>query len=567
MDTAEKRPDATSHRVHLFYDFTFKGPIAERLTGLRLKQAASPEWVHPDRLAPQATRPIGDAAVWEWASWSLSPDLHPTMRQVLDSHRTETAEGRPPHCMRWSRNAAALAAGRYRLAPDQREAETGMVLALRCSPRLAKLANAGPLLIDGTEAGLCVPVTIEEVTLHAFETDVGLVVVSLRLLGRQPGMQIPPDLLVELVPRLGDERRGPAFGWRDGWNAPGAPRFAIGDLVRRMVEPAGCRIVARHRIYSYCAVVAGAAMPEADMRDLAFRLSRHYSAVYHPHGDLPGTIFAQPFQTVLHAASREGGCTVVVPIPSGADEPVEFLEEWLVQAHTHVYLPLQIAAFHEYVALLGMAQGAGQHIDIASRDHATVAALRELSHRFLLFRLRYRLLQVSVVTVHEMAWAATTEALGIEALSTKIARDLVEVERHLLEVIEDERLELARRELVVERRRERSTAWFAGVVGGAIAYITMASLADHLSEFVREGLPFAGLPEAMRDRATLDRAATAVKLGCQGLGLLLAFFGAFYALRSQRSGHDEREHIEEHEMMEIRLARHEAAPTQTQAHR
>lgn len=558
MERAEITADAANHRVHLFYDFAFEGPIADQLTGLHLKQAASPGWVHPDRLALQAKRAIGTTAVWEWATWSLSPDLHPTMRQVLDSRRADADEDPTPHCLRWTQNAAALAAGRYRFAPGERQADTGMVLAVARSPRLAKLADVDSVLIDGGDAGLCVPVTIEDVTLHAFETGVGVVVVSLRLVARQHGIRIPPDLLVELVPRLGDERRGPAFGWRDGWNASGAPRFAIGDLVRRMVEPAQCRIVTRHRIYSYCAVAASAAMPEAGMRDLAFRLSRHYSAVYHPHSDMPGTMFAQPFQTVLHAASREGGCTIVMPMPPEGDEPVEFLQEWLVQAHTHVYLPLQIAAFHEYVALLGMAQGAGQHIDAAGRDPKTVASLRKLSHRFLVFRLRYRLLQVSMITVHEMAWAATTAALGIEALSTKIARDLVEVERHLLEVIEDDRLELSRRELAAERRRERSTAWFAGVVGGAIAYITMASFGDHLSELVKDSSQFVKLREEILDRADL-----AVRLVCQGLGVLLAGFGAFYALRSQRGGHDERKHIEEHETMEIRLGGHEAAPTRT----
>jgi hypothetical protein len=557
----------TDHRVHLLFDFAFEGQdAADRLTGIRLAQAASHDLVHPSRLTVESQRPIGDAPLWEWAPWDVSPDFHPFMRGVLDS----ASGGQPadqPRCLRQSQSSVALVQGRYRHASGVRPEATGMVLALGRSPRITSVPEWSPVLIDGGSAGVAVQVQIESITSHVFQTGTGLVVATVRLVPRERDADIPPDLLVELVPRLGDERRVASLRWLDEWTSPDAAKFSFGQLAARLIEPAGCEITARERVYTYCTVVAGVSLNSSRARDVAFRLSRHYGAAYHPTDDFAGTHFAHPFETVLHAASREGACTLVIPDAHPDSEPVEFLRTWINQADPHVYLPLQIAAFHEYAALLRMAQGAGMHIDPGAHDSATIQALKDLAHRFLLFRLRYRMLQVSGITLHELAYVATVKALDIDALSAKIARDLVEVERRLIALAEDHAQ--ARRKAAAEREheRERSAAWFAGVASGALTYITMASLFDHLAEFLEHWAhlkawePFAAipspnirLPEFFHEVRHLEL-TTVVRVLGQLLGVGLGAYSLRYAMRRQRAGHPEIDHATEHEAVELRLAR------------
>ena len=529
----------TEHRVSLFFDFTCDGTeAADRLALLPLSQAADPDWVHPSRLAAEAARPIAQATLWDWTAWTLSPDFHPYVRSVLNSSASASSE--QTLCLLRSPSAKALFEGRYRAAPGPGARKSGLVLALGAGHRLREMPGSGPVLIDGGPAGLAIEVEIESITAHVFRTGVGLVIPRIRLLPRERDAHIPPELLVEIIPRLGDERRQAAFGWLDDWTVKDSPRFALSTLLRRVIEPAGCRLTRRERIYSYVTVIVDEAVTAE--RDLAYRLSRHYGASYRPSKEYLGTIFVHPFETVLHAASREGGCTLVC---AGSEPRLEFLDNWLEQADPYAYFPLQVAAVHEYVALLDMAQGAGLPIDPGAHDRQTIAALKALSHRFLLFRLRYRLLQVSTITAHEFAFAATVEALGIEVLSTKIARDLVEVERRLVELASERAFALQSLAAERERRRERKTAGLTGLASGALAYITMASLGDHMSDFLHHW-----------DLAS-DSTRFALELAFQILGAGLAGWSFYYAVWWKHGSHHEAEHVLEHERTEATLARRE----------
>lgn len=533
----------TNHQIHLIFDFTFEGTTpAEALTGLPLARVAAADWVHPARLAPDAKRRVGEATLWDWAAWDISPDLHPYVHGILNSDFGEAAV-KQPLLLRLAPAAAALLEGRYRGSPAEQPAETGIVVTLGHSPRLAAMPAAERLLIADARAGLAMPLVLEGITLHLFRTNIGLAVVSVRIVARESGADIAPSVLVELLPRLCDERRSPALAWRGDWSTSAAPRFSLGRLVKRLIEPAGCRVALRERVYSYCVLVCGVEIDPEQARDVGFRISRHYNSVYRPASDRQGTVFVQTFDTVLHASSREGACTIVTPEPPEGEERVEFLQNWIQQAHPRVYLPLQVAAIHEYVALLGLAQGAGVHIDPESADSATITAMKSLSHRFLLFRLRYRLVHVSAISVHDLAYAGTAKALGLDELAAKIGRDLLTVERHLVELAADRALALERQQARRERDRERRAALYAAIAGGALAYITLASFGDHLSEFVTE---FWSRP---RDPITV------IKTAFQILGVGLAVWGFSYAWRRQRGGHTELEHLGEHESHEVLLSK------------
>ncbi len=531
----------TEHCVSLFFDFTFAGGDAsERVAGLQLAQTAHDDWLHPARLAAGAARPIGKASVWDWTAWDLSPDFHPFARDVLNSASSDIQVPQPLRLSR-SASAKALLEGRYRAPAGERPGPSGLVLTLGTAGRLCDMDGAQEVLLDGGAAGVAVGVEIESLTVHMFRTGVGLIVPRLRLKPLKPGADIAPGLLIEIIPRLGDERRHAGFGWLDGWTAPDPPRFTLSTLMRRLIEPAGCRLAERERTYTYVTVVAGELAAGAE-RDIAFRLSRHYNAIYRPAPDFPGTIFVQPFETVLHAASREGACTLVTPGRNGP--AAEFLGTWLEQSDPHAYFPLQVAAVHEHVALLELAQGAGTPIEPGAHDPATIAKLRALRDRFLLFRLRYRLLQVSSITAHEMAFAATVQALGIEALSTKIARDLIEVERRLVELAAERASDMQLADAARDRRRERRIAPLTGLASGALAYITMASFGDHLVGFFKDYRP---IPEDMK---------FVLEVFFQVIGVALACWSFYYSVWWKHGDHHEVEHVIQHQQTELRLARH-----------
>lgn len=537
---------ATSHRIHLIFDFTFDSVTpANVLTSMQLARVAEPDLVHPSRLAPDATRRIGEATLWDWAAWDISPDLHPYVHGILNSDFGERPVDQPM-LLRLSPAAVALLEGRYRGSPAEPPLESGFVLPLGRSSRLARLPIAERLVIVDEEAGSAVPVVLEGITLHLFRTKIGLAVVSIRIVGRDAGAEVGPEVLVEMLPRLCDERRTPALAWHAGWSVPGAPRFSLGQTVSRLIEPAGCRLSARERVYTYCVLVGSSSLLPEQVHDVGFRLSRHYTSVYRPAGGFDGTVFVQSFETVLHVSSPEGACTIVTAGAPDAGPRVEFLDNWIRQAHARVYLPLQVAALHEYVALLGLAQGAGVHIDPESADEATIAAMKSLSHRLLLFRLRYRLVHVSAISVHDLVYTGTAKALGLDSLAAKIGRDLLSVERHLVELAADRALALERQHAARQRQRERNAAPLVAVGSGALAYITIASFGDHLSQMLEQILPIRKFP---------------IEVVFQACGIALGIWMFCYTWARQSSGHSESEHLIEHAMHEVAVAREGAEAT------
>jgi hypothetical protein len=496
------------HRIHLFFDFRFdrKSDVGDRLTKLKLQEVALRGWFHPDRSEHK------DAPVWEWADWGVSSDLHPYVRSILDSRpyegRTGSADDRrvdKARILRTSQFAVNLLAGVYRHAAPEPDTAAG-----RYPQRGMALADHHPL----------VPVRISEISVHLFRTGTGIAVVSLHLTERRGSVPIDPRALVETLPLLCDERRNPPpLSWREIDSA----RFSLRDIVGHLIgNPShatvagktGCRLAERERTYSYCALqVAGP--PESEWRDIAVRLSRHYNYHYRLPPDFTGTELVEPFANALHVASREGGCALV-----NVSEPApDYLKGWLSQSHAQVYLPLQIAALHEHVNLLEMAQGIGIHIDPSIEDERHVEELRALNERFLLFRLRYRMAQVSRVTQHNLVYGATETALGLTALGEKIGRDLTAVEHHLIDV--------------EENLSERRAAFLNAAVSGGLAYLVISNVFQHIWEGLRPfhpGVVFHGL-----------KSDDLFSLASLVVALFFALVAFRYAWRRARSGyHHER---------------------------
>jgi len=539
---------AQDHRIHLFYEFRCDPVGAEAsLPRVTLAEVTLLGWVHPERAAQNS--------IWEWAQWDVSPSLHPFVRGVLNSFGGEPVPPEPL-CLCLSAEGLNLLRGRYR-RPSPRSADEGrmaagrdgLVLALPRQHDLPEevLAQAPWVVLDPARPDTVgASVQLDHVRLHLFRTGIGLIVVTMRIAAHATGAApLAAGALVSALPLLTHERRQPCLGWTDTWSDPRA-RFHPRPALAAMIAPAGCTAGQWDRSYSYCAVVWEQPIAADTAREIAFRLSRHYSMRYRPGPGMQGTEFVAPFENVVHALSREGACTLINGTADAAGTTAELLATWTTQAHPQVYLPLQVAAVHELVALLDMAQDASRRIPADPRAPLATGPLRELCSRVLAFRLHYRFAQVSSITMHDLFFEAASRALGLRDISEKINRDLTAIERRLVEEERDEAEIARRRRLDADKRArediERRHATWAGLSSAGLAYLTISAVAASLIRFV----------------PTLASGEWTRELAAETVGQLLAFaaaiFGYRYATRHQRYGMSEAEHIEAHQRVELAVA-------------
>ena len=106
-----------------------------------------------------------------------------------------------------------------------------------------------------------------------------------------------------------------------------------------------------------------------------------------------------------------------------------------------------------------MAQGTALHIHVQYSDDEVIPGLKSLCDEALSFRLHYRLAQVSLISLHDMVYGAIAAALGLNALSDKIARDLTAVEQRLRRLRRPERA-LQRRVRILADEFEKGVCSF-----------------------------------------------------------------------------------------------------------
>lgn len=556
----------TEVACHLFFDFrhemgsmpaalpTLKAlesiPVtgAARATAIRLIDAA--------RLAADHPRPIGDRPVWEERSLPLSNDLHPFIRTMLNCadppDSTAPVTQSPIRCRGLSPHGKNLINGHYRqptsTGPDAkgtaRPGPSGLEVVLSATAR-SRLQAAG----DGVDPPDALPILIEDIQLFRFRTGITLAVMDVSFPPTHTPWDRTPEKLLEALPLLSRHTGAGLLRWRDlSTNAKSGERFLPGDLARGVLGKTVLPGERPPRVYSHVAAVFETPMPPVRARELAFRLSRRYTGAYRVRATLDGTLLTEPFEDMVHAASLEGAATVINGYATAQKGERELLKNWLADRYHQVYLPLQIVAIHERAALLDMAQNAA--IDLGPTDTAVeveAAKLRALCDRFLAFRLRYRYVQVSHITMHNQVHQATRAALDLDRMIEKVAHDVMEAECWLSDVArqkaaarerEQAEAEKKKREEVAaqERAWERRYAWFAGLGGGGLAFLTVTAAAKAIADFWEksQGLSALGKP-------------TVIILG---IGLILAFalawVGFWYSWWRTRAGHHELGHHAEH---------------------
>lgn len=538
------------HRIALLYECRGSGSdTADICAGMTFNQLEASgdhmSLLDVSRLAIDNPRSLSGRDIWRRDASGLSSDLHPIAATIL--HGAALPEDRT--ALHLTGHGLNLVDGQYRARRVSGEKSGGAAsgIGLRFTRSVSEYLGLDP--------AMPVPIKVDDIKLLPFRTGVAIAVVELRLVGRA-GLDPSLPLLIEAMHLLGDERasRRPALSWMDAADQ----RFRLSDLLQALVREAGLQVESDRRIYSYVSAVVDGLIDPALKREIAFRLSRRYNYVYDPDVQGKDAILLTPFNNVTHVMSLEGAATLVDRPGTDATKGLpEFLSNWLTVAHGPVYLPIAIIAYHEYLALLELAQEAAVEIDFSKPKAAETDALTELCKDFLAFRLRYRPAQVSRITMHNSFSDHLRLALGNDRLGQKAGQDAAEAERVLAALGREE----------VERvalERERRWAWYGAFLAGLVAFMAVLGLFEELRTLIG---PLAGVEgevskvqivtaEASRGDATFWQLLIGKWLKFVGFGfaLFLGLLGgsiSWYRLR--RGEHEEAE--SQKELMQQRIER------------
>lgn len=461
------------HRLVVLCDFTCgEGDVRSRMLALTLGGVeAKPALLHPDRRNDAKTMA---APLFITSEFVIGDDLHPAVAAQFDHGALGWTSGRRVPAIALSQQGLNLLNGRFALPSGDPRTVPGYTgafgLALDVGP--PGEPQPGMLRVSGVEV------------LH-FASGVGLALVTLEWGGKQP---LTLDALQLLLSRLTPNRQKDVLRWAHLADPPADQRFSLSWLLSQLLVPAACRFEVWSRFFTYVYATLPAGTDPDALSDAAWRLSRHYSARYSVEPGWPGTELYAPFPDIRHALSLEGAATV-------ASEASDFVANGgLLGRFGNCYLPLATLAYHEHAYLLDIAQEAAR-VPFGDDAAAQAQGLRQMTNRFLRFRLRYRLPLASDITMHNAFYEKMRRALQLEALETKLAQDVAETQDHLRRVADEAAAAVAREQAARNaeslhaqeeafRRRERGRAPILGLFAGLLTYLTSSAAFKDLEKFL-----------------------------------------------------------------------------------
>lgn len=461
------------HRLVVLCDFTCgEGDVRSRMLALTLGGVeAKPALLHPDRRNDAKTMA---APLFITSEFVIGDDLHPAVAGQFAQGALGWTSGRRVPAIALSQQGLNLLNGRLALPPGDPRTVPGYTgafgLALDVGP--PGEPQHGMLRVSGVEV------------LH-FASGVGLALVTLEWGGKQP---LTLDALQLLLSRLTPNRQKDVLRWAHLADPLEDQRFSLSWLLSQLLVPAACRFEVWSRFFTYVYATLPAGSDPDALSDAAWRLSRHYSARYSVEPGWPGTELYAPFPDIRHALSLEGAATV-------ASEASDFVANGgLLGRFGNCYLPLATLAYHEHAYLLDIAQEAAR-VPFGDDAAAQAQGLRQMTDRFLRFRLRYRLPLASDITMHNAFYEKMRRALQLEALETKLAQDVAETQDHLRRVADEAAAAMAREQAARNaeslhaqeeafRRRERGRAPILGLFAGLLTYLTSSAAFKDLEKFL-----------------------------------------------------------------------------------
>lgn len=421
--------------------------------------------------------------VWEKKPLTVSDDLHPSLAHALGS-----SSGNPnPEFWQMTPILVETLNRRAKLAMDLSEGtvatnvptKSGVGLVLKLSDQaVARLGSEAP------DLGL-VSIKIEAIQFYVSQTRLGQIVFELSLNVAEPTTM----LVVEVLHCLSHNHSTTENKWRDGLarldsnnqvgleidkgkNVLHPPhRVSLFNLAHELVcgnHQKTCKIDTP-RAFTYVLAATEALLTEGERLEAAARLARRLNKDYSPRASLEGVEFANPFETITHACSQEGGAALVSNCAS-----VDFLGTFTRSVGEKAYLTLALLAHKEFHDLVELTQGSAIYIESDQRDTDEVidkkmALMVGLRERVLNFRLAHRFSLASYTTNHNLVHSAWRKAMKSEEMLTDIVGDVREAETYL----SNRHAELAEKYAEEERARAeaerirvaKQSSWLHGLLG------------------------------------------------------------------------------------------------------
>jgi hypothetical protein len=464
-------PPLTQHRIVLLCDFVCMDPAGrQRMLGLSVGDiSASATLVHPDR---RGNAKAMEARLFSSAEFVIGDDLHPAVAAQFMDGAASWSTGRRVSSLKLSPQGLDLVNGRTALPVGD----------LRDRPGYQDRRGFA-LQIGTAKAPFEAVLRVTDFEVLHFASGVGVALVTLAWASEEP---LTLGGLFALMSRLTPNRTADVLGWAHVAEDGASDRFSLSWLMSRILAPAVCSFEVWSRIFTHVYAVLPAGTDDGALSDAAWRLSRHYSPAYRAEPGWPGTELYGPFTDIRHGLSLEGAATV-------ASESSAFVANGgLMGRMGNCYLPLALLAYHEHAYLLDIAQEAAR-VPSGDDPAAQARSLRDLTDRFLLFRLRYRLPLASDITMHNAFYERMRRALQIEALEAKLGQDVTEAQGHLRRLADDRAAERAaaaaaeagaraQREAAAAhlqeeayKQRERARAPMLGLFAGLLTYLTSSA--------------------------------------------------------------------------------------------
>jgi len=339
-------------------------------------------------------------------------------------------------------------------------------------------------------------IRITDAQVHSFTTGLGILCLNLTVMDKDGGLPSAALINEAVVALCHDYNTN--LGWYDG---EGVPSFTIRKLADCLVKRGKHTAPWPPRLFSYASVLFRRPIDIDEKRLLAQRLARKYSVDYEVN-DWAGSEVLEPFDSVVHAVSIEGGATVV-----GNANGVPFLDNYIDTVVAAAYRPIALIAYHEFVALREFTPQSvfedDQHRFDEEYLERRLKVLNQLNKNLLHIKLNYRFLHASSITMHNSVHNAWRNVLALDSLLQEV--------NHQVEIAKSSRGE----ELLVLAGR-RQEIWDVSMVG-IMAFLSI----------------FTAGKESLSVLLSLATSMTEhdMDLLSKGVGLICGFAGAAIAVR------------------------------------
>lgn len=441
-------PPAAEHHCTLLY-FSRQHINPERVTSASLVDSGE-KWLS-NRDKEHIIKQDGQKPIWRAVKYSISRDYYPHIRSLLGSSVIRPTAWQPTDQLAKLLDGKHLAQG----ASDQERQPTWLELTLPDSS-IKRLKQAG-FATEETDNRLFI--TIENTRLHQLTPDFYTLLLNVSFF-RQDKEPLHPAWIIEAVYHLSRFNKCKWISSMDGDEL--TTDFSLGDLARSLISDESR---AEQRVYSLTMVRFDQPVDSDTSKELAVRLSRHYTSDYHITDEPGGCGKVCDFENVTHLLALEGAATVV---SHNDRQSSSFLAYYYTGSFLPNYQPLTLLAFHEYQTLLAFNEEVQKLYRPGDKEYKQAATLKRFLDKTLQFRLRFQHPAVSGISMHNRYHDLLRDGFRLDALLAKLESDSSDMSAFVQEYHQAD--------------SEYKMRWVSAVATGGVTFLTVFAIVEEVME-------------------------------------------------------------------------------------